>query len=45
MQLQFFNVGNCFLQVYWPMDLKAYIGYVRSYDKETKIHHVWPLMI
>ncbi|KAH1156541.1 hypothetical protein GYH30_051373 [Glycine max] len=27
-------------KVYWPMDLKAYIGYVRSYDKETKIHHV-----
>ncbi|KAK7374756.1 hypothetical protein VNO80_08193 [Phaseolus coccineus] len=27
-------------KVYWPMDLKAYTGYVRSYDKETKIHHV-----
>ncbi|XP_020218632.1 histone-lysine N-methyltransferase ATX2 [Cajanus cajan] len=27
-------------KVYWPMDLKSYTGYVRSYDKETKIHHV-----
>ncbi|BAT83120.1 hypothetical protein LR48_Vigan03g008900 [Vigna angularis] len=27
-------------KVFWPMDLKAYTGYVRGYDKETKIHHV-----
>ncbi|KAG5016851.1 hypothetical protein JHK82_022496 [Glycine max] len=35
-KVMFYNV----CAVYWPMDLKAYIGYVRSYDKETKIHHV-----
>ncbi|XP_028759661.1 histone-lysine N-methyltransferase ATX2 [Neltuma alba] len=27
-------------KVYWPMDLKWYIGRVRGYDSETKIHHV-----
>lgn len=30
------------MQVYWPMDVKWYTGYVKGYDMETKIHHVWP---
>ncbi|KAK7295625.1 hypothetical protein RJT34_18536 [Clitoria ternatea] len=27
-------------KVYWPMDMRSYTGYVKSYDKETKIYHV-----
>lgn len=34
-----------FFQVYWPMDLRSYIGYVKGYDRETKIHHVRRLLI